>query len=158
MALTSTFTADTSLPIPWDTLPTVTPGTSLPTSERSQPLGTTALMATPETMPALPQAIQSPYIVHTWQQQVSPQDQSLPLPPAQRTNIRPSCLDIGINGTPFFLAQTILVAQQMTDSLMSNLENYQSPFTADESAISQELADSPNNNTFHLNLNSLRQT
>jgi hypothetical protein len=149
-SITQTLTrvADASLPTPRDTLPTVTPGTSLPASDRSQPLGTTAPTATPATALALPQAIQSPYVIRTRQQQVTPRNESLPLPPAQDTNIRPLCSNVGINGTPFFSAQTLLVAQQMTNSLMSNLENSRSPFTADESAISQELTDSPNDNNF----------
>lgn len=159
----------TTLPTPRNVIPAVTPGTSLPTPDNSHLLGTTTPTATPGTLPSVTQTVQSPYVARGRQQHVTPRasitlDASLTMPPHPQTQQianRPTCSNIGINGTPFYSAQTIQMAQQMTNTLMNNLE--QSPFTADESAIlhetdenksttshesgnTREQNDSPNNN------------
>jgi hypothetical protein len=65
----------------------------------------------------------------------------------QLLNNHPNCSNVGINGTPFYSAQTVLMAQQMTNTLMNNLA--QSPFTADESEILNETDEANKSTTSH---------
>lgn len=140
----------TTLPTPRNNIPAVTPGTSLLASDLP---GTTTPTETPGTLPAVPQTVQSPYVVRGRQQHVTPRtsvtiDTSLPMPPrVQLPNNHPNCSNVGINGTPFYSAQTVLMAQQMTNTLMNNLA--QSPFTADESEILNETDEANKSTTSH---------
>ena len=150
--------------LPTNTVPTVTPGTLLPTPQTAQTFtGVTTPTATQGTLPPPLQVAQSPYVVRTNLQQTTPRNPAsitldntlnttLPLPPAPGTEecpdaTRPSVPEMGIRGTPFFSANTVLMAQQLTESLMNNLGQSRSPFNADESIITQGQGDtSPTNN------------
>lgn len=144
---------------PTNTVPTVTPGILLPLPQTAQTsVGVTNPTAQQGTLRPSPQVVQSPYAVRTNLQRATPHnpasitldnttDSNLPMPPApgiEDVN-RPPSPARGIGGTPFFSANTVLMAQQLTESLMNNLAH--SPFTADESIITHGQGDtSPNNN------------
>jgi hypothetical protein len=147
---------------PTNTVPTVTPGTFIPPTQTAQISARVTNPAVQQgTLHPSPQAVQSPYVVRTTLQQTTPRnpasitldnttDTTLPMPPVPGTEdcpAHPSMPETGIQGTPFFSANTVLMAQQLTESLMNNLAQSNSPFTADESVITRGQGDtSPTNN------------